>query len=132
MKNVLAVVLLAMAAAGGSGCYKTQEGGYRAGVPFSKDTIESRYERPVDQVYQAAKATLEYNGALTSEGSTASGDTAARTLSGKVNNRSLWVQVDEVEPRITRVQVQARKGGVGRGDIDLAAEIDKQIALRLR
>ncbi len=131
MKKLVVATALVVAVLSGAGCYKTKEGRYRAGMPFSKDTIESRYERPVDQVYQAAKATLEYNGALTAEGSTASGDTAARTLTGKVNNRSLWVQVDEVEPRITRVQVQARKG-VGRGDVDLAAEIDKQIALRLR
>ena len=132
MKKFVVAAALVVAVLSGAGCFKSKEGRYRPGMPFSKDTIESRYERPADQVYQAAKATLEYNGAMTSEGSTASGDTAARTLSGKVNNRSLWVQVDEVEPRITRVQVQARKGGVGRGDIDLAAEIDKQIALRLR
>lgn len=131
MKNVLAVVLLAMAAAGGSGCYKTQEGGYRAGVPFSKDTIESRYERPVAQVFQAAKATLAYNGALIAEVASTKAEGSAQTLTGRVNGRSLWVSVDEVEPRITRVLVQARKTG-GLGDVDLAAEIDKQIALRLR
>ena len=131
MKNVLAVVLLAMAAAGGEGCYKTEEGGYRAGVPFSKDTIESRYERPVAQVFQAAKATLAYNGALIAEVASTKAEGSAQTLTGRVNGRSLWVSVDEVEPRITRVLVQARKTG-GIGDVDLAAEIDKQIALRLR
>jgi len=131
MKKLVVAIALVVAVLAGAGCYKTKEGRYRAGMPFSKDTIESRYERPVDQVYQAAKATLEFNGALNSESSSATGDTAARTLTGKVNNRSLWVQVDEVEPRITRVQVQARKSA-GRGDVDLASEIDKQIALRLR
>lgn len=131
MKKLVVATALVVAFLAGAGCYKTKEGRYRAGVPFSKDTIESRYERPVDQVYQAAKATLEFNGALNSEGSSATGDTASRTLTGKVNKRTLWVQVDEVEPRVTRVQVQARKSG-GRGDVDLASEIDKQIALRLR
>ncbi len=131
MKKFVVSAVLAVAVATGAGCYKTQEGRYSAGVPFSKDTIESRYERPADQVYEAAKATLEFNGALLMEGSTVVGNTAARTLSGKVNKRSLWVRVDEVEPRVTRVQVQARKSG-GRGDVDLASEIDKQIALRLR
>lgn len=131
MKKLVVTAVLAVVVMSGAGCYKTKEGRYRAGMPFSKDTIESRYERPVEQVYQAAKATLEFNGALTAEGSSATGDTASRTLTGSVNKRSLWVQVDEVEPRITRVQVQARKSA-GRGDVDLAAEIDKQIALRLR
>ena len=131
MKKLVVAAVLAVVVVSGAGCYKTKEGRYRAGMPFSKDTIESRYERPVEQVYQAAKATLEFNGALTAENSTASGDTASRTLTGNINKRSLWVQVDEVEPRITRVQVQARKSA-GRGDVDLASEIDKQIALRLR
>jgi hypothetical protein len=131
MKKIVVVAVLAVAVAAGAGCFKTQEGRYSAGVPFSKDTIESRYERPADQVFEAAKATLDFNGALLTEGSTAVGNTAARTLTGKVNKRSLWIRVDEVEPRVTRVQVQARKGG-GRGDVDLASEIDKQIALRLR
>ncbi len=131
MKKIVVVAVLAVAVATGAGCYKTQEGRYSAGVPFSKDTIESRYERPADQVFEAAKATLDFNGALLTEGSTTVGNTAARTLTGKVNKRSLWIRVDEIEPRVTRVQVQARKSG-GRGDVDLASEIDKQIALRLR
>lgn len=131
MKKIVVAAVLAVAVATGAGCYKTQEGRYSAGVPFSKDTIESRYERPADQVFEAAKATLDFNGALLTEGSTSVGNTAARTLTGKVNKRSLWIRVDEIEPRVTRVQVQARKSG-GRGDVDLASEIDKQIALRLR
>jgi hypothetical protein len=40
------------------------------------------------------------------------------------------VTVDEVEPKVTRVKVQARRKSGG-SDIDLASEIDKQIALRL-
>ena len=47
-----------------------------------------------------------------------------------MDNRSVYVRVDEVEPGVSRVQVQAiRKGGAG--DVDLAAEIDKLIALKL-
>jgi hypothetical protein len=131
MKKFVIAAVLAAAVATGAGCYKTQEGRCSPGIPFSKDTIESRYERPADQVYEAAKATMDFNGALVSEGSSTVGNTAARTLTGKVNKRSLWIRVDEVEPRVTRVQVQARKSG-GRADVDLASEIDKQIALRLR
>ena len=40
--------------------------------------------------------------------------------------RTVWVAVDEIEPKVSRVRVQARTKG-GRGDIDLASEIDKQI-----
>ena len=125
MKKLLAVIAVALGATLASGCYKNQEGRYKPGVPFSKDTIEGRYERPVDQVYEAAKATLVFNGARTGDNAT------AKVLTGNVNGRQLWVRVDEVEPRITRLQVQARRKG-GRGDVDLAAEINTQIALRLR
>ncbi len=125
MKKFLAVLAVGVAAVAFTGCYSTQEGRHRVGVPFSKDTIESRYERPVDQIYEAAKATLTFNGQLTGE------NTLNKVLTAKVNDRTIWVRVDEVEPRVGRVFVQARKGS-GAGDIALASEIDKQIALRLR
>ena len=125
MKKFVSVLLIAATTATFTGCYKTQEGRRRAGLPGVKDTIESRYERPVDQVYESARATLAFNGAITKQ------NDPARILEAKVNNRTVWVRVDEVEPRVSRVFVQARRAG-SRGDIHLAAEIDKQIALRLR
>jgi len=108
-----------------SGCYKTQEGRRRAGLPGVKDTIEGRYERPVEQVYESARATLAFNGKITQQ------NDSARVLEAQVNNRTVWIRVDEVEPRVSRIFVQARRSGA-RGDINLAAELDKQIALRLR
>jgi hypothetical protein len=108
-----------------SGCVSTVDGRSRAGVPFSKDTIESRYERPAAQIFDAAKEVLKYNGTLTAE------NTINNSLEGKVDTRTVWVAVDEVEPKVSRVRTQARKKS-GAGDVDLAAEIDKQIALRLK
>ena len=125
MKKFLAVLAVAVATTSLTGCFKTQEGRRRAGLPGVKDTIESRYERPVEQVFESARATLAFNGAITKQ------NDPARILEAKVNNRTVWVRVDEVEPRVSRVFVQARKNGAA-GDIHLAAEIDKQIALRLR
>lgn len=125
MKKFLAVLAVAVVTTSVTGCFKTQEGRRRAGLPGVKDTIESRYERPVEQVYESARATLAFNGAITKQ------NDPARILEAKVNNRTVWVRVDEVEPRVARVFVQARKNGAA-GDIHLAAEIDKQIALRLR
>lgn len=95
------------------------------GVPLIKDTIESRYERPVDQIFAAAKEVLRFNGTLYGE------NTISKTLEAKIDTRTVRVAVDEVEPKVSRVRVQARKKG-GVGDIYLASEIDKQIALRLR
>lgn len=125
MKKLFPFAAIGLAALVSSGCYSTQEGRKKVGVPFSKDTIESRYERPASQLFAAAKETLGFNGTLTGE------NTIAMTLEAKVDERIVWVKVDEIEPAISRIQVQARKKG-GRGDVDLASELDKQIALRLK
>lgn len=120
---MVAVVALALVAI--AGCYTSVDGRMRTGVPFSKDTIESRYERPVDVIFAAAKEVLSFNGKLYGE------NTIAKTLEAKIDTRTVWVFVDEIEPKVSRVKVQARRKG-GSGDVDLASEIDKQIALRLK
>lgn len=90
-----------------------------------KDKIESRYERPVAQVVSATRETLKFNGTLVSE------DVVNNTLQAKVDTRTVYVKVEEVDPKVTKVIVQVRSKGGG-SDIDLAAEIDKQIALHLK
>jgi len=107
------------------GCYSTVEGRTKMGMPFVKDRFESRYERPVDEVFEAAKKVLSFNGTLTSE------NTVTKTLQAKVNTDTVGVKVEEVEPNITRVTVQARRKS-GTANLDLAGEVDKQIALQLR
>lgn len=126
--GLLGIALLA------AGCVDTVTGRKTAAVPFIKDKLESRYERPAEQVFQAAKDVISFNGALVHEG-TLYGQTNAigntvRTVEGKVNQRTVWVRVEQVEPRVTAVAVQTRTSAGGT-DIDLAAEIDKQIALKL-
>lgn len=116
------------------GCVETVTGRKTAAVPFVKDRIASRYERPSEQVFQAAKEVIAYNGTLINEG-IVYGQTNAignmiKTVEGKVNQRTVWVRIEQVEPRVTAVAVQTRTSGGG-SDIELAAEIDKQIALRL-
>lgn len=117
-----------------AGCVNTVTGEKTAGVPFIKDSIESRYERPADQVFEAAKSAVKDDGVLVNEG-TLYGQTNAvgnlvKTVQGRVNQRSVWVRVEQVDPRVSDVTVQTRTQG-GMSDIDLAAQIDKQIALKL-
>jgi len=50
-------------------------------------------------------------------------------LRGKVNQRNVWIRVAAETPQVTQVTVQARTG-VG-GDVDLAHELEKEIALKL-
>jgi hypothetical protein len=107
-----------------TGCYHTPDGRSRVGTPFVKDTFESRYQRGVPQIFSAAREVLSHNGTLTGE------NTINNTLEAQIDARTVVVKVDEVEPGISRVLVQARTKS-RQPDLDLAAEIDKQIALRL-
>jgi hypothetical protein len=107
-----------------AGCVGTLDDKNRAGWPFGKDTVEGRYERPPDQVWKAAKDTLTYNGVLTTE------DVLKKVLEAKVNTRSVWIRVEAVNPSLTSVLVQVRTKGGGK-DMNLASELDKQIAVRL-
>ena len=119
--SLLAIILLAVAT---TGCVNTVSGGKKAGIPFVKDTIEGRYQRPPTEIFQAARQVLEVVGTLTGE------NTINSSLEAQVDNRTVVVKVDEVETGVSRLMVQARKKG-GAPDVDLAAEIEKQIALKL-
>ncbi len=123
MKKLL-LVALALAAVLVSGCYSTESGSKKFGMPFADDKIESRYQRTVAQVFAAAKEVLGFNGTLTGE------NTIDNTLQAKVDNKTVWVRVDEIETGVARSFVQVR-GPAGGADINLAAELDKQIALKL-
>jgi hypothetical protein len=117
-----------------SGCVSTVSGDTKAGVPFLKDKIEARYERPSEEILRAAKDVINANGAVTRESTlqnqTNAVNNIAKVVQGKVNQCTVWVRVEQVDRRITAVTVQTRTSAGG-SDIDLAAQIDKQIALRL-
>jgi hypothetical protein len=104
------------------------------GVPFIKDKVESRYELPVDRVFEAAKAVIQEDGMVQNEGllynQTNAVGNVAKTLQGRVNDHSVWVAVAQEDPKVTDVTVQTRTQA-GASDMDLAHEIDKQILLRL-
>ena len=106
-----------------TGCVSTVDGHMKMGVPLMKDNVESRYERPMPTMVAATKAVLSNIGSVVSH------DVIKNVVTAKVDTRTVWVKLYEVDPRITGVWVQARnKGGA---DVDLASEADKQIALYL-
>jgi len=107
-----------------AGCINTIDGRQQAGLPFVKDSVSARYERTPLDIWAAAKDVLRYNGTLHSE------DTLQSTLEASVDTKTVWVRVEPVDQRVTKVTVQVRSKG-GAPDIALAAEIDKQIAIRL-
>ncbi|HON07271.1 MAG TPA: hypothetical protein PLW02_04125, partial [Verrucomicrobiota bacterium] len=107
-----------------TGCYKTVDGRVKAGVPFKKDRIEGRYERPITQIFDASKVVLSRLGKIVSE------DTISKTLVGKIDTRTVWIRVEEVDAKVSKITVQVRTKGGG-SDIDLAAQVEKEVALQL-
>ncbi len=128
-KMIFGLLGAVVIAVGGTGCVSTVDGHKTAGVPFRKDRIVSRYQLGVDQVFTAAKEVLASEkgglGVLQSE------NRVNNSLVAKVNTRFVYVKVNEIEPTITEIVVQVRTDA-GWSDVDWAAEIDKQIALRLQ
>jgi hypothetical protein len=106
-----------------SGCVNTETGHVSGGVPFTKDTLFLRCEKPVPLVVNATRVVLSRNGKLVVD------NVVDNTFQAKVNQRNVWVKVADLDGKITVVSVQVR-GPMG-GDIDLAAEIKTQIALQL-
>ncbi|MGD0744422.1 MAG: DUF3568 family protein [Verrucomicrobiota bacterium] len=113
-----------------TGCIKTVGGTRVAAAPFQKDRVEGRYQRSVDQVYQAAVQVVQSDGVLLTEFIPHDTTNSVRALQGKVNQRNVWMRVAAVDPQITEVTVQARTTW-GDRDIDLAHQLEKEIALKL-
>ncbi len=122
--NWILSLALAVTAFGFSGCVQTIDGRHRAGVPLTRDRIEGRYDRTPAELWAAAKDVLKHQGTLLSE------DTLKNVLEASVDERRVWVKVEEFDTKTSRVIVQAR-GRAGGADMEMAAFIDKQIAVRL-
>ncbi len=131
MKTISAVLLGAVLVAV-IGCVSTVNERTTPGVPFVKDKVEGRYERPVDQVFDAAKDVVRTLGTMVNEATlyNPTNNIAVKTVQGKVNQRTVWIRVEPVDPSVTAVTVQTRTQGGG-SDLDLAHEIEKRIALKL-
>jgi hypothetical protein len=115
---------LAVSALVVGGCVETLDGRHQAGMPLVKDRVEGRYESSPAQLWTAAKDVLKHQGTLVSE------DTLKNVLEASVDERTIWVKVEEFDTRTTRLLVEARTKG-GSPDLEMAAFIDKQIAVRL-
>src|SRR5258706_3837537 len=110
----------------GAGFVPTVTGRNTGGMPFIKDRVEGHYERPLDQVYDAAKEVIKFNGAMVNESILHTETNMVKTVEGKVNQRTVWVRVEAMDPKITGVAVPTRTSGGG-SDLDLAHEIEQQI-----
>ena len=91
----------------------------KARKPSSKSGAKSRIS--------AASITDQQNGKVPAS---ARETNTVKTVEGKINQRTVWVRVEAVDPKVTAVTVQTRTSG-GVSDLDLAHEVEKQIALKL-
>jgi hypothetical protein len=130
MKTKIFLGLLGAVLAG-AGCVNTVSDRTTAGVPLLKDQIKGRYEKSVDQVYEAAKDVMKTDGALVHEGTVYNNQTNSfKVVEGKVNQRSVYIRIEPEDAKVTAVTVQARTKAGG-PDVALAAQLDKEIALKL-
>jgi len=113
-----------------AGCVDTVTGRKTAGVPFIKDKFESLYKASPEVIFGVVKQVIREDGVLTSEGTTYAPNNEAKVVQGRVNERTVWVRIAAVDPQITSVTVQTRTNGGG-SDLDLADQIDKEIAVKL-
>ena len=127
-KKIFAV--LAGAAIIATGCVHTVSDTSTFAVSYGRDSVAGRYQRDVDTVYKASVAVVVRDGVLLTEFIPHDYTNVVRSLQGRVNDRKVWIRVEQVDPKVSQVDVQARTKG-GRVDLDLVHEIEKEIALEL-
>jgi len=107
-----------------AGCVRTVDNRREYGNPLVKDKVVRVYERPVAQCWAAANDVLAANGTIIHD------DRMQSTVTARVDTKLVRVKTEAVDPKMTRITTQVRTK-LGNSDLDLAGEIDKQIALRL-
>ncbi len=111
-------------------CVSTVNDRHAFALSPGKDKFESRYKRPVPQVYDAAVETVKANGTILRESTINPGTNEVRSIEAKINDRNVWVRVQSVDPQISSVTVQVRTSGGGT-DLDLTRQLQTEIAIKL-
>ncbi|HXJ61768.1 MAG TPA: hypothetical protein VNU68_34435 [Verrucomicrobiae bacterium] len=122
--NWILPIALSLAAMGLTGCVDTLDGHSKFAWDPTKDKVEGRYEFTPAQLWTAAKDVIKTQGVLVSE------DMQKNVLEASIDERKVYIHIEEFDTRTSRVLVQARTKGGG-ADLEMAAFIDKQIAVRL-
>ncbi|HEY1789459.1 MAG TPA: DUF3568 family protein [Verrucomicrobiae bacterium] len=112
-----------------AGCVRTVNDSQTPGVYSGSDKAIARYQRPFEDVYNAAVQVVTHDGLLIAENTRHDTTNDVRSVEGKINGERVYVEVEAVDPQITQITVQARVSLVG--DAQLAHEVDKEVALQL-
>lgn len=129
MKSLMFAALAGMVMLS-AGCVSTVSDTSSPALTWSTDKISARYQRSVDQVYQAAVTVIQNNGVVLTEYIPHDTTNTVRALSGKVNQKNVWVRVEAVDSKISQLTIQARSTW-GVSDVSLASELVTEVALQL-
>jgi hypothetical protein len=124
------LAILAGAALVATGCVKTVSDSHSMAVTWSTDQITQRYQRSIEQVYQAAVTVIQNNGVVLSEYIPHDTTNSVRALTGKVNQRNVWVRVEGVDSSVTQLTIQSRSSW-GVSDVALSSQLVTEVALQL-
>ena len=124
------LAVFAAAAVVATGCVQTVTDTNTLATSWSRDSVAGRYQRSVDQVYQASVTVIQQNGVLLTEYIPHDSTNNVRSLMGRVNDLKVWVRVEGIDSKTTQVDVQARSKW-GMTDINVVHELEKEIALQL-
>ena len=98
--------------------------------PAYQDRVEMRYQRKVDQVFEASKRALNSYGNVTRASNVLTSTNDVRTVEGFINGQAVYIRIAEVDPKTTAavVQVRTKLGGT---DLHTASEMAHEIAVQL-
>ena len=115
----------------GTGCVRTVSDTHAFAVSPVQDSVADRYNRSCEQVYRASCEAIKVEGGeLVREYVPHAYTNDVRQLEGRVNDRKVFIRVEQIDATISQVDVEARTPW-GRTDIDLVHAIGKDIALKL-
>jgi len=131
MKTKIFVALAALTLAA-AGCITTVSDTSVAGNPVGRDAVSGGYQRSLDDVYAAAVKVINTDGTLVMEYIPHDTTNTARAFKGRVSDNTVWMRVQTVtvEPPLTELTVEARTKW-GNQDLDMAHELEKEVALLL-
>jgi hypothetical protein len=98
--------------------------------PGYKDRVETRYQRNVDQVFEASKRALNSYGNVTRASNVLTSTNDVRTVEGYINGQGVYIRIEKVDSKTTStvIQVRTKLGGT---DLRTASEMAQEIVVQL-